>query len=374
MGQHAFPAPLMWGGLGLGGMGLLVACTSYEATVDRNQVLSDLAGPVMSQTYQDFAAESVKLSQQLDQLCAAPSSETLEQARGAWRSARAPWKQAEAWGFGPVKDLRIRSDVDWFPREDGQLEALIQGSEPITLEMLELQGAGARGMLALEYVLFSLETPDPTLRLLSTDGQAVRRCELLKGLGVIQVGAAQALADAWDEGGFASALATAGQGSTVYAATQTALDEVVNGLIFVLEDVADERLGLPLGLKDGGTPHPEHVQADRSGDALRDIESTLLGFQRVYEGAADEGGQVRLGLTDLVLSRKPVIDEGVRAELQAALDAVRAIPGPLQDAVVSDPARVQAAYDALKVLHARLSADVTALLGVTLTFNDNDGD
>lgn len=358
-------------GIGLGG---LVACTSYEATIDRNQLLADLATPVMAQTYQAFADESGKLVQQVEQLCTSPSAETLELTRAAWRSARTPWKFAEAWAFGPVKDLRTRSDVDWFPRDDAQLDALIQGTEPITTELLQLQGAGARGMLAQEYLLFSPELPDPTLTLFSSDGQAGRRCELLKGLVSIQLEAAQALAGAWNEGGFATSLATAGQGSEVYPATQTALDEVVNGLIFVLEDLADERLGLPLGLKDGGTAHPEYVQADRSNHALVDIESALLGFQRVYEGAPDDVDHVRLGLTDLVSSRKPLIDEGVRADWQVALAAVQAIEGPLQEAVVQNPAQVQAAYDAIKVLHARLSADVAVLLGVTLTFNDNDGD
>ena len=53
---------------------------------------------------------------------------------------------------------------------------------------------------------------------------------------------------------------------------------------------------------------------------------------------------------------------------------MNAIEGDLQSAVINEPAKVQALYDALQQMLLTAKVDMTNILGVTITFNDNDGD
>lgn len=353
---------------------LQVSCTSYESSFDRSQMLAGLATGVMAPTIARFSTETSALQESFSALCDAPSADMLIAAQSAWRTARAPWKRSEAFAFGPVKDLRTRSDVDWAPAEGDQIEQLLAGSDEITPDLLALQGAGARGFLAMEYLLFAEEGNEQVLASFGPEStDALSRCQYLLALASVASGAGIALNNAWQgETGFAQALATAGEESAVYTSTQAALNDLVNALIFGLEDIAGEKLGMPMGLTSGGSPQPDLVQAALSDNAIQDILENLEGLKAVYEGDPSTGAAVGIG--SLIADRKDTIDTRIREELDTAFAAVAAIPGPLEVAVVAHPSEVQTAWNSIKALQTSFTTDVAALLGVTLTFNDNDGD
>lgn len=372
------------------GLGVGAACTSYESDFDKNAMLTRLAEDVLADNYAQLDANAVSLASALTELCEGPNQERLDTSQAAWRDARAPWKRAEAHAFGPVKDLYSRSDIDWYPTEPDKIDALLSQETEISPDVLALQGAGARGFGAIEYLLFSAlgSAPDDATsdeailaELSSGEPESARRCEYLLSAAMLLGDAARELNAAWrapSEGGtaFTDTFGKAGQESDRYSSTQSAINDLVNALIFGLEDTADEKLGMPMGMSDGGNPHPELVQASLSGNALQDILNNLRGLEAVYRGAQDPSGspEGESSLSGLVNSRKAAIDERILGELDTAIAAVEAIPQPLQQAVVTDAEKVQVAWDAIKVVQTSFTSDVAALLGVTLTFNDNDGD
>jgi predicted lipoprotein len=67
-------------------------------------------------------------------------------------------------------------------------------------------------------------------------------------------------------------------------------------------------------------------------------------------------------------------DETVRGDLAAVCSALEAIPPPLRTALHDHRESVEDARAAFSQLRATLASEVVANLGVTLTFNDNDGD
>jgi predicted lipoprotein len=87
-----------------------------------------------------------------------------------------------------------------------------------------------------------------------------------------------------------------------------------------------------------------------------------LGFDDYLDflGAEGEGG--------LPLSQ--VIDD----QFVTTLAAFDAIEGTLHTTVTDQPDQVNAAYEEVRTLLVLLKADMANQLGVTLTFNDNDGD
>lgn len=376
---------------GFTGLAVLASCTSFDSSFDKSAMLTRLAGDVMAPHYTQLEAQAVLLQTSMVALCDAPTPDRLDDAQAAWSTARKPWKQAEMHGFGPVKDLYSRSDIDWYPAEPDKIDLLLQGTAAITPETLSLQGAGVRGFNALEYLLFSpngqkagdVEGDEEILLSLSGDDvEATHRCEFLFSASSLLTDAATELASAWldptdEEMAFSDTFAQAGQSSTRYTSIQSAINELINAIIFGLEDMADEKLGMPLGMNDGGTLHPELIQSSLSGNAITDIRSNLEGLLALYRGTletppADSEGE--LSLSGLVRSRKSTIDDRIQQELQDAIDAVDAIPEPLSEALTQHTATVQTAWDKIKVVQTSFTADVAALLGVTLTFNDNDGD
>ena len=56
------------------------------------------------------------------------------------------------------------------------------------------------------------------------------------------------------------------------------------------------------------------------------------------------------------------------------LGTLAGVPAPLSRAVTESPAEVEAAFESMRPLLVLIKTDLAALLGITVTFSDNDGD
>jgi hypothetical protein len=181
---------------------------------------------------------------------------------------------------------------------------------------------------------------------------------------------AAAVRTAWepDQGNFIAQLSSAGNSGSKYATQKDAVDEVVNRLIASVE-TAELKLSKPLGFDTGGTIRPELEETRRSDNTLKDLLDTLQGLERVWLGPSGDGG-----LSRVVAASNKALDETVRGDLSAVRTALENIPPPLRTALYNHRESVEGARAALANLRATLTSEVVANLGVTLKFNDNDGD
>ena len=345
----------------------LAAAACGGTTTDdglRGVVVRELAAAVIVPTFDAVAARAGELRGAAEALAADPTPAALAAAQAAWRAARAPWKEAVVFGFGPGKDLRLTVAIDQSPIVPAYVEQEIAGDAPITDAYVERLGANRKGFHALEYLAFG----DDALAPLAAEP---RRRELAAAYARVLASDADALRAAWaDE--HAAAFAAPGPGNAAYPTVKVALDAIVNELVFQSEWIADQHLGKPLGLASGGAPRPELEESGPSDHSTADMAGALRGIRNAYLGTRD--GAPGRGLGHLLAAYSVTTDAEVRAALDAALAAVAAIPRPFRAAVVDHRDDVLAAHAAVKELKRILATEVIALLGVTLGFNDNDGD
>jgi predicted lipoprotein len=153
---------------------------------------------------------------------------------------------------------------------------------------------------------------------------------------------------------------------------KSAVDELVNQVIFLSEDVADTQLLAVLGTRTGGVPRPEALDAHRSENGLADLLDNLAGIQAVYFDAL---GGARGGSLSAIVERVSPTTNGVLAvAIQRALETATRIPQPLEQAASTDRQLVERAQVRAKELMARLEIDLISALGATLRFNPSDGD
>ncbi len=336
--------------------------------VSRAEVVRSLALDVATPTYGNWAEAAGELEAAAAELCPAPSSAELLRVQAAWRAARVDLKRAEAFSFGPWVEDRHGSAVDFWPIRTDAIEATVDARGGLDAASIASLGVASKGMPVLEYLWFDPQGGNDAVVTALADEH---RCRFSAALATDVATNARALRSAWEPtgGGFASALADAGSGSALYLTVQTALDEIVNGTIFVLQDITDPKLGTPLGSKTEGVPDPEALESRFSDNARADIVSNLEGVHAVYLGPNDG-----LGLSALVRPENPELDAAIREQLDVATAAVAELSSPLRVMVVNESAVVEAARLQVRELRRLFEADVAALLGVTVTLNDNDGD
>ena len=319
-----------------------------EGSDPRQETLQSLAEVTAQGQMEAFATEAAGLATAAADLCA--GSGTLAAAQDAWWAARTPLKHLELVKFGPVTEYpeRVGPKLDDWPVNASAVEELVAGDDALDFSSF---GSAVRGLPVVEYLLWGSEPLDG------------RRCDVLAGAAADVQANAELLVTAWRDEWAARIGDPAGE--MPWETPQDAVNEWVNRMIFTVENLRFTRLGKPAGDDNGGTPQPTLLESRASGRSLEDARDVLDGVRLVW-------GENPRGVGALL------IDQDLAASVDAAFDAadaaLDAIPEPLEDGLVAEPEAIDAAQESLRELQVLLQVDVAQALGVTIAFNDNDGD
>jgi predicted lipoprotein len=341
---------------------------------ERRQALEDATEQVILPTYAELSLTTAALSERLTVLTETPDADTLGEAREAYLATRAPLGESQAFGFGPAEELRSTAALDQHPIDAEKLEAELSSDATLTPKYLRSVGANKRGLHGIEYLLFPEGDAELEAALLADDEAGARRRQYAASAAAIVAESAAALEAAWTPEGedYARRFSQPGGQESVSADVQAGLDTLLNQAVFLTEVIANEKLGLPLGAKNGGDIDPSAQESERSGTSLGDALANLRGVRHVYFGSRD--GSVGPSLSSLVRGKSPAADLHARQALDDAEQKLLAVPEPLTDALSDAPEAVTAAFESLKTLKRVLATEVLGTLGASLKFNDNDGD
>jgi predicted lipoprotein len=347
----------------------LAACSQPRTQKEdtRRVLLEGLGEQVFLPRYVEFEERAHDLEREANALCESASDETLGVARDVWWQARAPWKRNETVAFGPYNPPdSFGAAIDFWPCRTTSVETVLAGTDPIDASLL---GAAAKGLPVMEYLLF-----DPDVDVVAESVSGSRRCEYVAAVGGGLAADATAMREAWDPavGDFLGELVEAGRGSETYDSIEMALGEVVNRLVYDIEAARGGKLGAPLGNRTAGVPQPESAESRFSGRSIEDVRDSLRGVEEVCFGADVEKAQSLVRYLDGI--GRDDLGPALREAFDASYAALDQIPEPLTDAVLTDPASVQAAADALDEVQRLIGADVINAMGLALTFTDADGD
>lgn len=323
----------------------------------RQQVLTALANEVMVPAYQQVAAGSLTLLDDVRAACTTTGDAVaLDAARSSWSTLRTSWNETRSFRFGPATTERTMNVID-YPIDPAKIDKLLGEQQAFTTTSLAALGADQRGLGGIEHVLY--RTGD-------LDAQA---CSYATAATEIVADATARVLTGWTTGldgarSFADQLIHPGDGG-MYATEHDAYGDLVNSMIFTITVTADARIGRASG-DATGTPEPTEADPGRAQRAKQDAIDTIRGVQAVYAGGP--GG----GLQQVVASISTDTATKMGTELEAAIAALDALPQPI--ATTIDPAPAHAAYEALKATVVTLRAEIASQLGITLTFGDADGD
>ena len=311
--------------------------------------------------YEDSLATARSLSAAIDAMIAAPTADTLSAARDAWRAARVPYQQTEAFRFGNAIVDDWEGKVNAWPLDEGLIDyvdpsygtesdenvlytanvianpnftlngATIDASV-ITKELIadKLQEAGgieanvATGYHAVEFLLWGQDLNgtgpgagnrpatdfDPKA---CTGGNCERRVAYLRAAVGLLVDDLAWMADQWKEGGEARE-----------ALSDTGVATILTGMgSLSYGELAGERIKLGLLLHD-----PEEEHDCFSDNTHNSHYYDVVGIRNVYLGRYErvDGSEVSgASVSDLVKAKSPEADAALRQALDRTVEAAEAL-------------------------------------------------
>ena len=386
---------------------------AYAQAPSDADVLTNYANIALA-GYEDSLTTAKALEAAVDALIANPSEETLAAARTAWKAARIPYQQTEAFRFGnPIVD-EWEGRVNAWPLDEGLIDyvdaaygtesdsnalyvanvianpkIIIDGTEvdatEITPDLLqnELQEAAgvesnvATGYHAIEFLLWGQDLngtgPGAGNRPYtdySTADHADRRAAYLKAATTLLVSDLEEMVANWTETGAARA-----------ALPELGLSAILTGMgSLSFGELAGERMKLGLLLHDPEEEHDcfsDNTHISHLQDA-QGIENVYLGKYTRVDGTVIEGPSI----SDVIAAKDAALDTEIKGLLADTLSkmhvmADRAEAGEAYDQQIGEGnvegnAVVQAAIDGLIAQTRGIERAVALLQLDNVTIEDSD--
>jgi putative iron-regulated protein len=390
--------------------GLALAAGPVQAEAPTPEAVLANYADIALAGYQDSLSAAMALDAAIDDLLSSPSRATMARARDAYRAARMPYQQTEAYRFGNaiVDDWEVK--VNAWPLDEGLIDYVdpavygmesdensfftanviankvldIDGEEidasEITPELLadKLQEAGgieanvATGYHAIEFLLWGEDVNGtgpgagdrpPTDYDVSdcSNGNCDRRAQYLKSAVTLILSDLKDMVGNWQQDGAARK-----------ALDETGLAAILTGMgSLSYGELAGQRMQLGLLLHD---PEEEH-ECFSDTTAVAYLEDTIgirnvyLGHYKRLDGSTVEGAS----LSALVAATDPALDTELRGLLDATVtqfrmmraraDTVEAYDQMIGEGNTEGNAVVQAGIDAL-IAQTRGIERVVSLLGL----------
>lgn len=346
----------------------VVPDTSF--TFAATPMIENLTKDVIVAGYEALATKANDFHLATLTLANTPTADSLAAAQQAWKDARIPWEQGEAHIFGPVDSLSIDPHLDTWPLNTSDLQSLLDTQSGFTAEQVKLFNDDVQGFHTMEFLLFGDGVADNEK---SIDEMTALEREYLTATAEVFRDYTKSLADAWtvsydpadaNSPAYQSLLLT--PGNDVYASTVGVVEELINGMIGIVDEVGNGKIAEPFG-SSIETIDTSLVESQYSWNSLADFADNIQGVQNVYLGEF-VGEADKAGIIDFVKAGDDAIATRVETEIADALAKVKAIAGegdlPFRQAIndADGRVRIQAAIDALTTLQTSLESDVLPLL------------
>jgi len=312
--------------------------------------------------YQDLAAKCHALTVALETGLTNSSAEQLDLSRKAWVTAALSARKIQWLQTGPIADREYLSSFYYSKVMPQRIEAILASPRPIDTAYVAEFGANARGLFAIEYLLFATNTTatsTPAATTTAGDAQPSRRMQYALLLARDLESKSKDLVGDWSASGDNT------PASKFLGGGQQSLGLMVNQLAQFLEKIAEERVNFILLLPQPVSKQLARIEGSASGSTQLSALAMLQSGQSLYHH----------GLEGCVRHVNPTLADRLRRQFETAVSAVSSISIPLEVAAagINRPA-LQSAYEKTRALEVAFKVDVASALGVTLTFTSGDGD
>ncbi|HKP96859.1 MAG TPA: imelysin family protein [Fibrobacteria bacterium] len=343
-------------------------------------------------SYVDARDAGVKLQTAIDAFVAAPSQATQDAAKAAWKAARTPYGQTEAYRFynGPIDDKEDGPEglMNSWPLDEAHID-YVDGKEgagiinmtkdfPTITKATLIKANGnpgetdiATGYHAIEFLLWGQDRDDPSAKTAGkrpftdyvtgeagTAAHQDRRGAYLKLAAELLVENLNHVVDAWKPD------AANYRADFLAANPDVSLAKILVGMGSLSgAELAGERMTVALA---NGNQEDEH--SCFSDNTHNDVILNDQGINNVYNGNYEktDGSWVKgTSLYEVVKAADPATADKLKGELDASLAKAKAIEPPFDLAIslgnTAGRAEVQATVDALRAQTTTIEGAAKAL-------------
>ena len=331
-----------------------------------NQVIATYVDRTVIPTYALMEEKVTALDEAVKQFVTSSTQENLQNACDAWREARKPWEESEAFLYGPADYESLDPSLDSWPLQKDDIDQILASQDFSSFDQDTEAAQGVRGFHTLEYLLFS-------------DGQAKTATDISENeKGYMTRVSARLLQDtkrlhkAWVSGlGTAEVNTSFGEemkahnGSRIASAAQAISEFIITGGIQnIADEVGGQKIANPYEYWKSGNHEQAVLEVESwySWNSLTDYEDNIISIENSYMGGRQGNRDEATSMSVMVQSVDPALDQRVKDQIVATREAIRDIPAPFRSNL-NATTEIEAAMEACTQL-SNIFDEVKSTLGI----------
>lgn len=337
------------------------SCKKDEAPeFDRKAMLENMALNVIIPSYLTQKNSIQLLAEKSNLFITTPSVSTLQDLKSQFLVAYKHFQHCGMYNFGPAGDYGIKAAFNTFPTDTGKIETNIAAGS-YTLE--SAVNSTAIGFPSIDYLLFFGSESEVVNKFsLSQNRKNYLNDVLQKMKNEIDL-----VYNQWNstyKTNFINADGNDANSSCSY---------LVNEFAKEIDLIKGVKIGIPAGQQTGGMLLPNFVEAYWSGYTKVLLLENIAGLKNAFLGASGKG------LDDYIRDVEsentvPSLADNIVVQMEICTNKTNSLAETFSDQITTNTADVIALYNEVKKLLVYCKTDMTSMLGILITYQDNDGD
>ncbi len=337
--------------------------SSAEVDLDISGLLTNAADNIIIPHY-DAAKKSAQLMKVAkDTFLANPDETNLMLLKEKWRNAFIDWQKAAPYDFGPAEEGSIGlntifKDITTFPINVGKLETAIDNGD-----LIDIRTKQTKGFVTVDYLLFHA---DDTKILGEFDQNRSNYLSSVIDDIYRRINASNKLwRESYRDEFISNTANSAGSSLSMY----------YNEFLKSFEFIKQFKLALPAGKQVGQSAiRPDLLETRYDTElALTLLKAHLKITEDIWFGTSADG-QDGIGFDDLL---EAAGEDQLISDTKASIDEINIAIDQLENLsndIENNLPKVENAIDKLQQHTRYYKANLAAVLGISITFSDGDGD
>lgn len=334
-----------------------------DVEFDRKAMLTEMYTNVISIAYSNMANGMVDLDTKADLFVAAPGLDQLTDLRNSYLNNYLLFQHIKALDFGPAGDIGLKAALNTYPTDSVKIKNNIASG---TYTLGSAGNVDAIGFPALDYLLFSGSDIE-VLNRFNSDENATEAQLYLTDIIDKMKSEISTVQTTWQDT-YQSTFINA-DGTDVGSSIGLMFNEFVKDL----ELVKNAKIGIPAGQFSGGETFPTYVEAYYSGHSQALAKENLSALKNLFKGGVGLGYDDYMNFVDET-EDLPITAADIEDQFEVCISKVSTLGNPFSDDIPTNFSGFSETFQELKKLVAYAKTDLSAALGVLITFSDTDGD
>lgn len=352
----------------LGLLMIVVSCKEDDdqstADFERGPMLENIGTNIIVPAYEDLKSSLTDLKQSFDSFEAAPTSSNLSALQSSFEIAYHTWQYSSVYNFGPALDYSLKGSMNTYPTDTSKIKDNVQQAD---FNLGTADKIDAIGFPSIDFLLY-YENEIETLNAFTTDPYASDRMGYLGAVIDKMLNETTAVLNEWNS----SYLTTFKEATGKDVGSSTGL--LVNEMNKDFELIKHAEVGIPLGKQTLDITRPGYVQAYYSGLSKSLFNEHVTGIQSLFTGGNGEGFDDYLDAIEAEDGNGNALSTSINSQFSDILNISSTINMPFDEAVDQANSQMNDLYNAIQINITYLKTDLPSAIGVSITYQDNDGD